>query len=156
DPTRIIERPSSMPTTLPLRALGAFALAAAAACSGAHAADTWAATRTLKHEAVRPADVALAPDQPVHVAVSLRLRHQDELDALTTAMMSGHAARPLSRQEFVDRFAPTPAQAEAVASHLRQAGFAGIRIAPNRLVVSADGTAATVRTAFDTQLRRVV
>jgi len=139
-----------------LRALGAVALAAALACSGAHAADGWAPTRTLQVAEAAASTTPVAPGQAVHVAVTLRLRDQAALDALTRRLVAGGGdARPLARGEFLARFAPTAAEAEAVAAHLRRAGFTNLRVAPNRLVVSADGTAATVRAAFDTELRHV-
>jgi len=139
-----------------LRALGAVALAAALACSATRAADGWTPTRTLKVAEAAASTTPVAPGQAVHVAVTLRLRDQAALDALTRRLVSGDPeARPLARDEFLARFAPTAAEAQAVAAHLRRAGFTNLRIAPNRLVVSADGTAATVRAAFDTELRHV-
>lgn len=42
----------------------------------------------------------------------------------------------------------------AVADYLRKSGFVNIEVAPNRLLVSARGTADTVKTAFNTSSNR--
>jgi pseudomonalisin len=75
------------------------------------------------------------------------------MDALTGAILSGKSTRYITSEQFLDRHAPTQAQADAVVAHLRAAGFTRIEVAANRMLVSADGTAAAVRAAFDTELR---
>lgn len=134
--------------------LGAIALATALACAPAHAAPPWAATHTLKADVGDAVPGALlAAHEPVRVAVVLALRNKPELDALATALMSGHATRHLTSAEVLARHAPTQAQADAVAAHLRASGFTSVHVAQNRLVIVADGDAAAVRAAFDTQLQ---
>lgn len=135
-------------------ALSALALAAAASCASAQATESWAATRTLKHDVGAATEgLAVQPGQSVHVAVSLKMRHQDEMDALTAALLAGKSQRHITPAEFLARFAPTQAQVQAVVQHLSQAGFVGIEVAPNRMLVSANGTAGTVQKAFNTALR---
>jgi pseudomonalisin/xanthomonalisin len=121
------------------------------------AADDWVATQTRAFPVAGRALPAwgeeLLPAAPVRVAVSLRLRNKAQLDALAAAQRRGGGAA-LDREQSLRRFAPTPAQAEAVADYLRRSGFIDVRIAANRLLVSASGSAATVKTAFHTRLRR--
>lgn len=140
----------------PLSITISLTLLACAAAQAAAPTTAWSDTRT------RAADLAglnagdeLAAGQTVHVAVSLRLRHQPELDALTHDILSGRSSARLTSAQVLERHAPTVEQAQAVADHLRQAGFTHVTIATNRMLVSADGTAATVRRAFDTALRHV-
>jgi pseudomonalisin/xanthomonalisin len=89
--------------------------------------------------------------EPVHVVVSLKLRNKAELDALTANIIAG-TAKPISSAEFMNRFAPTAAQAQAVADHLAGHGFINVTIDGNRMLVSADGTAASVKSGFNTEL----
>jgi pseudomonalisin/xanthomonalisin len=150
----IFKESSSMRQAFRSGLLGALALAAAAACGPARTTAAWAATHTMKHDVgAAVAGAALQPGEPVHVAVTLQMRHQPEMDALTAALLSGRATRHISSAEFLEHFAPTEAQAEAVVAHLRSAGFTNIEVAGNRMLVSADGDAATVEAAFDTPLR---
>jgi xanthomonalisin len=95
---------------------------------------------------------------PVHVEVALKLRNQSQLDAFIAH--AGRTSTPLAQRmmspaQFAAAHSPTPAQAQAVAEFLQQAGFSHISIAPNRLLVSADGTADIVQTAFATSLAKV-
>jgi len=49
-------------------------------------------------------------------------------------------------------YAPTEAQAQAVASYLSSMGYSNVIVDDNRLLVSADGTASTAAAAFNTSL----
>ncbi len=136
--------------------LGALALAAATAVQAAPSTP-WAATRTMRHDVgAATAGAALQAGETVHIAVTLKLRHQAELDALTTALMSGQTSRHITRAEFMAQHAPTDAQVQAVVAHLQAAGFRDISVAANHLVISANGSAATVQSAFNTELRHFV
>ena len=143
-----------MRTVSRLHTLGALALAAAAVCGSAQAAEGWAATKTFKHD-VGTATEGLAKQagETVHVAVALKLRDKAGLDALTNALMSGQSNRHLTSAEFMARHAPTDADVAAVVAHLSKAGFVNIKVAGNHLLVSADGTAGTVKAGFNTELR---
>ena len=90
---------------------------------------------------------------PVHVTVSLKLRNKAEFDALTSSIMAGHGVKPLTSAEFLSRFAPTAAQAQAVVAHLTKSGFVNVTVAANRMLVNADGSAASVKSGFNTELR---
>ena len=89
--------------------------------------------------------------EPVHVVVSLKLRNQAELDALTANIIAGNA-KPISSAEFMARFAPTAQQAQAVVDHLTKHGFINATVDGNRMLVSADGTAGSVKLGFNTEL----
>jgi pseudomonalisin/xanthomonalisin len=134
--------------------LGALALAAATACGPAQSNEAWAATHTMKHDVgTAVAGDLLAPGEAVHIAVSLHIRNQADMDALTRALTSGQTTRHLTSADFMAHHAPSQAQVDAVIAHLRDTGFTNIEVAGNRMLVSADGTAAAVRAGFDTDLR---
>lgn len=98
---------------------------------------------------------ALAAGEPVHVALALKLQNEAALDAfLAEVSRPGSPAygQFLTPDQVRERFAPSDAQVQAVVEHLRSAGFSHIEVAPNKLLVTADGTAATARNAFRTEL----
>lgn len=118
-------------------------------------ATTWANTATHAHPLTADMTVhGAAPlGAPVHVTLALRARNGAQLDALAAAMRSGvNAPAPLSSSDVVAQFAPTSAQVQDVVNYLGQAGFTNIRVSANRMLVTADGDAATAESAFDTSL----
>jgi len=122
--------------------------------SASSAQPAWVATRTKAHDVRDAIHVAeMRPGEPVHVVVSLQLRNKEQLDALTDQLMAG-TGHPLSSEEFLSRHAPTAAQAQAVADYLSQHGFRNVTIAENRLLVSADGVARSVKEAFKAELHQ--
>jgi len=123
-----------------------------ATAASAHAGQNWTMTKSDAPEIREGTHIGVMGDyNQVHIAVSLKLQNRAALDQLTSQIMAGKAA-PLSSAEFQQRFAPTNEQVQAVVSHLRQAGFTNIEVAPNRLLVSADGPHAAVKAAFKTEL----
>ena len=132
------------------------ALLALTATSGVDAAETWVPTATkapvvsgatTQQQALMQAGIA------THVVVALKLRNKSDLDALTGDIVAGRNVQPLTREQFMDRYAPTAAQAQRVADHLKRSGFINVTVSDNRLLVSGDGTAGSVKTAFNTELR---
>jgi pseudomonalisin/xanthomonalisin len=125
--------------------------------AAAHAGTGWVPTKTQGYPlgsarlAAQDAGATIA-GQSVHVVVSLKLRNKAQLDALTRSMQLDVGKRPLSDAEFMSRYAPTAAQVQAVVTHLRNSGFRNINVAANRMLVSADGSAASVKIAFRTAL----
>lgn len=97
----------------------------------------------------------LPASTPVRVVVSLKLREREALDAYVASLGQGAAKRAMSRDEVIERHAPTKDDAKRVADFLSRAGFTNVDVAPNRLLVSADGTAAVAAAAFRTTLARV-
>lgn len=150
-----------------MRRLAAVALGAA--IFGASAADkpgaaaapgavhSWVATHTLAHTLaydIATDTGAMAETDSVHIAVALKLRHQDALDALTRRLLSGQSTDVLTSQQFLDRHAPTREQAVRLVNYLRAHGFQNVAMADNRLLVTADGTPGQITAAFQAELHR--
>lgn len=104
----------------------------------------------VKHAtALRQGDAVMGPlavSQPLHIAVSLKLRNQAQLKAY----LAKPGRKALTTDEFMAQYAPTAAQAKAVADYLSKAGFSNVTIAPNRMLVEASGRADTAGAAFET------
>jgi subtilase family serine protease len=144
------------------------ALAVTVAC-GTGALDANAATTdatayaTVAHStSLRQGDALLGTlpmTQPIHIEVALKMRDRDGLDAFIVNnaknQAKGLAAQSMTPAQFLASHAPTQAQAQAVANYLRRMGYTNVIIAPNRLLVSADGTARTARDAFMTTFAQV-
>jgi pseudomonalisin len=137
---------------------GAMVVALGLGSAPAHASPVtgWAATHTQALDLNRARSLGATPDAtPVSVTLTLSLRDQAAL-----ARMAEEASTPgsatyghfLSAAQATAEFSPTAAQAEAVASWLTQAGFSGVAVSANRLVVTGTADAATVERAFDTTL----
>ncbi|KWB20511.1 peptidase S53 [Burkholderia cepacia] len=132
------------------------------AAGAAHAATDWVDTHTkafitapqlMARSAAAPLE--LAAGQTTDVVISLKLRNAAQLKQL-----AGDVNRPgsakyrqfLTHEQFLADYAPTDAQVKSVVDYLRKSGFVNIVVAPNRLLVSARGSAGTVKTAFNTSL----
>ncbi|WP_211463600.1 S53 family peptidase [Collimonas silvisoli] len=103
------------------------------------------------------AAVQLAQGEPVHVTVSLNLRNEAKLDKFLQDLHTPGTAsfgKFLTPAQFAAEYGPTQKDVAAVVAHLRKSGFVNIKVAKNRQLVSADGTAATVQTGFRTGLKR--
>src|SRR5574337_1241478 len=95
----------------------------------------------------------LAATQPIHVEVALKLRNPTQLHSFIVQAKNPAlplAQRRMTHAQFVASYAPTMDQASNVAAYLKSAGFSNVTIAPNRLLVSADGHAGAAKTAFKT------
>ncbi|ERE04200.1 MULTISPECIES: S53 family peptidase [Chromobacteriaceae] len=128
--------------------------------AGAQAGEAWVNTATQAHPLVSTLTSAvaaksvgeLAAGQSVHVAVTLKLRNKTQLNALTDSLLAGTSHKTLSHADFMAQYAPTQAQVQKVVAHLQKNGFRNIKVAPNRMLVTADGSAATAKTAFNATL----
>ena len=132
------------------------------AVAGSAAAVTQPAMVTLGHVPQLHRDEAvlgqLPASQPLHIEVALKLRNQARLHQFIAAAHSPSllvAQRHMTPQQFRANHSPTQSQADAVANYLRQAGFSNVQIAPNRLLVSADGSADVAAAAFGTHFAQV-
>jgi len=94
---------------------------------------------------------ALQAGTQVQVVVALKLRNKSDLDKLTGQVMAGKV-RPLSHDAFKQSYAPTDAQVKAVTDYLSSQGFINVTVSDNKLFVTADGTAGSVKNAFNTEL----
>jgi pseudomonalisin len=136
------------------------ALAAGAAHAATPVATDWVDTHTRAFVTgpqlmARGAANELATGQTADVLISLKLRNAAQLKTLARDVnnpRSAHYRKFLTHEQFLAEHAPTEAQVQAVVSYLRKNGFINIEVAPNRLLVSARGTAGTVKTAFNTPL----
>jgi pseudomonalisin len=126
--------------------------------SGSAAAQNWVSTGTL---AVGPmlanaiSQGTLPGATPIHVNVGLQIQNRDALvNYVKRITTPGDAlyGQELEPAGFAAAYAPSAAQTQSVVSYLGGAGFKNIQVEPNNLMISADGTAAAVRTAFNTQL----
>ncbi len=155
-----------MPSHFRLKLLvAAIGMAAAATVSAAPASNavTGNAFVALSQHAtqLRQGDVvsgALATSQPIHIEVALKLRNPAQLHTfLATAKTStlSMVQHKMSTQQFVATYSPTSDQANKVAAWLTAAGFTNVTIAPNRMMVSADGRADTAQAAFKTTFAKV-
>ncbi|VWC05480.1 S53 family peptidase [Burkholderia lata] len=150
----------TLPLPSPRRLACAWPLVLAA--GAAHAATDWVDTHTkafvtgsqlMAHSAAP--SLELAAGQTTDVVVSLKLRNAAQLKQLAGDVNrpgSAHYHQFLTHERFLADYAPTDAQVRSVVDYLRKSGFVNIEVAPNRLLVSAHGTAATIKTAFNTSL----
>jgi pseudomonalisin len=115
------------------------------------APDGYAYTATDRMTLLKATDGGpVARTKPMTIRIALQLRDVRELRLL----IASHQV--ISRDAFVARFAPAANDVQKVVSYLRQQGFRNITIEPNRLIVSADGTAARAESAFRTQIHNFV
>ncbi|AOK46748.1 MULTISPECIES: S53 family peptidase [unclassified Burkholderia] len=148
------------------RAICAATFCAATTLTAHAAAPAWVDTQTRAYPAFpQQASAATfaagkaidaAPGEPVRVVVSLNLNDEARLDRFLRDLHTpGNAAygRHLTPAEFAAQYAPTQQQVALVEAHLRRSGFRDIQVSPNRLLISATGTAAAVKTAFNTRLK---
>jgi pseudomonalisin len=138
----------------PALALSVTLALAAAAVMSAHASDIATGTSIAVTNAttLRQGDAftgVLPHTQPLHIVVALKLRNPVQLQSLVAAH------RTLAPAQFSTLHAPTQLQAQAVAKYLSQAGFNHVVIAPNNMLVSADGNAGIAQAAFRTSFARV-
>ncbi|MBC3862575.1 pre-peptidase C-terminal domain-containing protein [Undibacterium jejuense] len=126
-----------------------------AATSISAQAENWTSTATKATvvPATKASHIAvMQAGSLTHVVVSLKLRNKAELDTLTNNIMAGRNTQKLSSSEFMYRHAPTQDQVQAVINHLKQNGFTNISVSANNMLVSADGSSASVKNAFNTDL----
>ncbi|WP_174236075.1 pre-peptidase C-terminal domain-containing protein [Rhodanobacter sp. L36] len=99
----------------------------------------------------------LEASQPLHIAVSLKLHNADQLDQFLAQLNQPGSAnyhKFLTAAQFKAKYAPTDAEVQAVVAHLQQNGFTNIEVAGNNQLVTADGHALNVTSAFQTNMKR--
>lgn len=104
---------------------------------------------------LRPTDTITGPlpaSQPLHIVLTLRLRDYAGLAAFLAT--PDHPA--LTPAAFEAAYSPTPDQANAIVTFLRQAGFTNVGVSPNRLLVVGDAPAGVVSAAFHTAFAQVL
>ena len=134
-------------TLLPSSAPGATGTGGAHSNAIITAPPGWSSTATQGVTVSNATDLgALAGTQALTVRVALQAHNVSQL---AQAIASG---QKVSDATLMSEYAPTSAEASQVVSYLQSQGFTNINVAPNHLLVSADGTAAQAQTAFDTKL----
>lgn len=123
----------------------------------AMAGTAWKATATHAHELAATATAADLAEAslPVHIEVVMKLQNRSTLDDFIAASHNPNSTMyhaKLSATDAVDLFSPTATQVQAVVDHLSKAGFTHVTVAPNRLLISADGNAGAAQAAFGTRL----
>ena len=88
--------------------------------------------------------------QTVTLAIGLKLPNPEGLQAAVAATKSGRAAA-LTPQQFLDGYAPTADDYQAVVSWLTEQGFS-VQTSPNRLLVFATGSLGQAAGAFKVTL----
>jgi pseudomonalisin len=107
----------------------------------------WAATATQGVTVLNAA--ALGPlDANKTITVRVALQAHNPAD-LAKAVSSGQR---FTDAQLMSQFAPTSDEVTQVTAYLQSKGLTNIAVAPNHLLVSADGTVAQVQTAFNTSL----
>jgi len=133
----------------------AIGMATAASLSATPATSGVSNFATVRHATeLRNGDAVVGPlafSQPLHVVIALKLQNKSQLDAY----VANPKNKPLTATEFAAQYAPSQAQAQAVADYLKQSGFTNVTIAPNRMLVEADGHADTAQAAFNTSFVHV-
>ncbi|WP_426702190.1 protease pro-enzyme activation domain-containing protein [Rhodanobacter sp. Col0626] len=150
------------------------ALSLAMLSLSAHAGESWFSTKT--HAAIQKSATGnvstlvmkghpsidaqqimpLEQSKPLHVVLTLNQRNATQLQAFlhdvnTVGSPSYH--KYLTPAQFKAQYAATDAQVQAVVAHLQKYGFKNIEVAPNNALVSADGTAVSVKAAFNTAVQ---
>jgi subtilase family serine protease len=97
-----------------------------------------------------------AANSPVRISLTLRYNHQAELDRFVAMISAPHShSRFLTRAEFNNRYAPTPAQEQRVVRALERAGFTIVQRFANRTILDATGRSAVVERFFATEMHNV-
>jgi len=128
--------------------------------TGAQASTQWVstATKAFPIDLVKASEVgALSGSTPLHVVVGLQVRNAQQIQPTLKRMLTPGDplyGKSLTVEEYVEQFAPTSAQVEAVENYLSTYGFKNVEAEPNNLLVQADGTAAQAEGAFNTTLWR--
>ena len=126
----------------------------------ASSSENWVGTATHAHEL--RADSAMLgmarTTTPIHVEVALKMQNRDLLDNFVANQHNPthyFFKETLEPADVVATFSPGVDQVQAVVAHLQASGFSNISVSANRLLVSADGTAASVQAAFQTRIADV-
>ena len=109
-------------------------------------------------QAAAPAVKALGlenPNKVMNVTVSLNMRNQAQLQALTKQIQTKGSAQYhkfLTIAQFANQFAPTAAQSTAVKNFLTSQGLTITYVDKYNMVVRATGTVANIQKALNTQV----
>lgn len=94
-------------------------------------------------------------DRWLHIVVDLNQRNTAQLQKYLKDVISPGSPgyqKFLTPEQFKAKFSPTDAQVCAVVAYLEKSGFTRIQVAPNNMLVGADGTAMSVDAAFNANM----
>ena len=140
------------------------ALLAATALASPARADTvsWVPTATqgVPVSALTGAtDLGAVPaSQPLTLRVGLQMQNKAALLSLVQAQSQPSNAaygQFLTPAQFAAGYGASSASIDEVVAYLRNHGFTGIKVEPNHLLISADGTAGQAALAFHTTLEQI-
>jgi xanthomonalisin len=130
---------------------------ASTAVSGANAAPGYTLAMSGNPSLAGTMVSPLESSQSLHIAVSLKLHSTDQLDQFLQQLNqpgSPSYHKYLTPAQFKAKFSPTDAEVQAVVTHLQQNGFSNIEVAGNNQLITADGNALNVASAFHTNMKR--
>jgi subtilase family serine protease len=130
---------------------GAISAGQAASASAA----TWASTATKAVTFTGTRLGTLPAAQALHLSIALSPRNASAMNAATRAIYTPGSAsyhQYLTPDQWAASYAPTTADVAKVTSYLQSQGFTNIQTMGNRLLVTADATAAHAEQAFNTSL----
>jgi pseudomonalisin len=137
-------------------ALAAGLVLASTPATAASGDANWRETATHAHVPAASVNMRdlVAFNMPLQVQVALKIKNKTALDDFIAAVHN--PASPLFHAKLqpgdvAANFLPSQAQAQAVVDYLAKSGFTNISVSANRLLVSADGTAADASAAFGTR-----
>ncbi|HEY2545551.1 MAG TPA: S53 family peptidase [Candidatus Acidoferrum sp.] len=130
-----------------------------AATSSEVNAQNWVSTATKAYPIQYTPNIALIGalpvSTPIHIAVGLQEQNASQVQPTLKRMITPGDSlfgTSLTLDQFAAQFGATSAQVQAVTSYLTNSGFTNVTVAPNNLVIEADGTAGNVESAFNTSL----
>ncbi|HTW98424.1 MAG TPA: S53 family peptidase [Acidimicrobiales bacterium] len=154
---QIVTRRSALIAAPVLAAGTMLGLAGLGAGGAAASASTSFAPTATKAIALQGATLIgpLAASTPLSITVGLALQNQSALESFVAGAANPSSAEfgdEYSETDFTSEYGPTQSNADAVASYLSSEGFGDVTVSTNRILVTADGTAAEAEAAFDTSL----
>lgn len=116
--------------------------------------------QTLRTSVSAPATASavgrLPASQRLNLAITLRLRNQEELGSLLQQLYSPASPRYrrfLTVQEFTEEFGPTTDDYERVIAFVKSYGLSVTNVTPNRLVLDVSGTVSQIEQAFRVRMQ---
>jgi pseudomonalisin len=115
---------------------------------------SWVATHSHAPDvSVATPGVAMQAGEALQITVSLKIRNKTSLDAFTADLIAGNSSQPLTSAQFLSQYAPSQDQVNAVVAYLSKHGFINIEVAPNNLLITADGSVGTANAAFKVNMQ---
>ncbi|GHO46739.1 S53 family peptidase [Ktedonospora formicarum] len=155
---KLTTRKWSLPVTVFTLLLLVSAMVAAQTVGGHLAASASQAPRFTMRGHIAPVLKQYKPmhaaneQQPMNLALSLRLRNEAELDALIAAQNNPNSSlyhHYITPQYFEQRFAPDQQSVQRVASYLRDSGLQVTGISSNSQLINVSGSLSQVEKVFN-------